>query len=232
MKIKIIAASIFCALFAMQIFSQTDQAMEMKQNSGKTKNASKIVTAEEASKKALNVGAKIPSFTLLNEKNEQVTSEDLLKEGNLVLVFYRGAWCPYCNLYLKSLQKDLDKITNSGGKLVAVSVENPDTSLTVSQKNELKFTVLSDKKLEVARKFGIVFQLPADLNEKYKGYGVDLVKQNQTETPDLPLSATYIVKQNGEIVYAFLDPDYTKRAEPSVIVEQLEKIKAAASMKK
>ncbi len=232
MKIKIISALIFCALFAMQIYSQTDQAMETKQNSGKTKNASKMLTAEEASKKALNVGAKIPSFTLLNEKNEQISSEDLLKEGNLVLVFYRGAWCPYCNLYLKSLQKDLDKITNSGGKLVAVSVENPDTSLTVSQKNELKFTVLSDKKLEVARKFGIVFQLPADTNEQYKGYGIDLVKQNQTETPDLPLSATYIVKQNGEIVYAFLDPDFTKRAESSVIVEQLEKIKPAASKKK
>ena len=82
MKIKIVSVSIFCALFALQIFSQTDQTMEMKQNSGKTKNASKMVTAEEASKNALNVGAKIPSFTLVNEKNEQVTSEDLLKENS------------------------------------------------------------------------------------------------------------------------------------------------------
>lgn len=202
---KILLVTLFCGLLAAQAFSQK--------------------TAEEASKSALNVGKKIPSFTLMNEKNESVSSEELLKEGNLVLVFYRGAWCPYCNLYLKSLQKNLDKITQSGGKLVAVSVENPDTSLTVAQKNELKFTVLSDKKLDLARKFGIVFQLSDEVNEKYKGYGVDLIKQNQTETPDLPLSATYIVKQNGEIVYAFLDPDYTKRAEPSVIIEELNKLK-------
>ena len=232
MSRKIIFTTILCALFAIQIFSQTNQNSEMKKMPDKSGDSSKMVTAEEAQKNALNVGAKMPSFTLLNEKNEQVKSEDLLKEGNLVIVFYRGAWCPYCNLYLKSLQKNLDKITESGGKLVAVSVENPDTSLTVSQKNELKFTVLSDRKLEVARKFGIVFQLPQETNDKYKGYGIDLVKQNETETPDLPLSATYIVKQNGEIVYAFLEPDYTKRAEPSVIIENLTKIKNNKIIKK
>ena len=100
MRNKIILVSIFCALFVMQNFAQTDDSMK----SGKmpTKMA-KMVTAEEAQKTALNVGAKIPSFTLINEKNEKVSSESLLKDGNLVLVFYRGAWCPYCNLYLKNL---------------------------------------------------------------------------------------------------------------------------------
>ncbi len=217
MKTKIVILSIFCVLFAMQTFSQTSKKMG-------NKKGKKIITAEEAVKNALNVGTKIPSFTLLNEKNEQISSESLLKEGNIVLVFYRGAWCPYCNLYLRSLQKSLGDITKNGGKLVAVSVENPDTTLTVLQKNDLKFTVLSDKKLEVARKFGIVFQLPADTNEKYKDYGIDLVKQNETATPELPLSATYIIKHDGEIVYAFLDPDYTKRAEPGVIIENLKKL--------
>lgn len=223
MKNTIFSALFLCTLFIMQGFAQT---------SGEVKKPNKMITAAQAQKSALNVGAKIPAFTLTNEKNEQVSSESLLKDGNLVLVFYRGAWCPYCNLYLKNLQKSLDKITASGGKLVAVSVENPDTSLTVSQKNELKFTVLSDSKLDVARKFGIVYQLDDATNEKYKGYGIDLVKQNGTETPDLPLSATYIVKQNGEISYAFLEPDYTKRAEPAVIIEQLEKIKSEKMMKK
>ncbi len=184
----------------------------------------KTVSAEDAKNSALNVGAKMPAFSLSDEKGNMVSSDDLLKTGNLVVVFYRGAWCPYCNLYLRSLQKSLPDIEKNGGKLVAISVENPDTSLTVSQKNELSFKVLSDKNLDLARQFGIVYQLSPDTNEKYKGYGIDLVKQNDTKTPDLPLSATYIVKQNGEISYAFLEPDYTKRAEPSVIIENLAKL--------
>ena len=97
--------------------------------------------------------------------------------------------------------------------------------MSVAQKNDLAFTVLSDKHLDVARKFGIVYQLPDETNEKYKGFGVDLVKQNGTATPDLPLSATYIVNQSGEITYAFLEPDYKKRATPADIIKNLQKIR-------
>lgn len=232
MKNKLILASIFCALLATPIFSQTKgKNMEMKKMEGDKKTASKMVTPEEAAKNALNVGAKMPSFTLPDDKNQQVSSNDLLKQGNLVVVFYRGAWCPYCNTYLRKLQKNLSEIEANGGKLVAISVENPDTSLAVAQKNEVKFTVLSDKHLDLARQFGIVYQLAPDVNEKYKGYGIDLVKQNETETPDLPLSATYIVNQKGEIIYAFLEPDYKQRAEPAVIIEHLAKIKDGKMMK-
>lgn len=192
----------------------------------------KRTTADEAAKTALNVGGKMPSFTLIDAGKKSVSSGDLLKQGNLVLVFYRGAWCPFCNLYLRNLQKSLGEIEANGGKLVAISVENPDNSLSVTQKNELNFTVLSDPNLDTSRKFGIVYQLSPETDVKYKGYGIDLVKQNKTATPDLPLSATYIVKQNGEIVYAFLEPDYTKRAEPAVIIENLAKIKPAKMVKK
>ncbi len=222
-----------CVMLTVNIFSQNDQMEKTAEMESHTmKMEKKFVSVDDASKNALNVGAKIPSFSLLNDKGETVSSKSLLKEGNLVLVFYRGAWCPYCNLYLKSLQKNLDKITEKGGKLVAISVENPDTSLSVSTKNKLDFTVLSDPRLDVARKFGIVYQLTPETDEKYKGFGVDLVKQNGTETPDLPLSATYIVNQAGEIVYAFLVPDYTKRAEPEIIIEELGKIQDSNAMKK
>ena len=192
----------------------------------------KIISDTVAAKTALNVGKKMPSFVLKDANNNTVSSDDLLKQGNLVLVFYRGAWCPFCNLYLKNLQKNLEQIKANGGVLVAVSVENPDNSMTVSKKNELNFTVLSDPKLETARKFKIVYQLSPDTDEQYKTYGIDLVKQNNTETPDLPLSATYIVNQKGEITYAFLDPDYKKRAEPAVIIENLAKMKTSKAMKK
>jgi peroxiredoxin len=185
----------------------------------------KEVTAADAAKNALKVGAKMPSFKLNDAESKTVSSDDLLKQGNLVLVFYRGAWCPYCNTYLRSLQKNLSEIKANGGQLVAVSVENPDNSMKVSDKNKLEFTVLSDPNLDVARQFGIVFELDAKTDEKYKGYGIDLVKQNGTEKPELPLSATYVINKSGEIIYAFIEPDYTKRAEPVAIIEALKKAK-------
>ena len=194
-------------------------------NGAKTLDKNKIVFAGDAAKNALNVGAKMPSFSLKDSNGKTVNSDDLLKQGNLVVVFYRGSWCPFCNLYLRNLQKNLAQIKAAGGNLVAVSVENPDNSLSVAKKNELGFTVLSDPNLTVARKFGIVYQMPKETDELYKSRGLDVAKHNEMEKAELPLSATYIVNQKGEIVYAFLESDYKKRAEPQVIIETLSKIK-------
>ena len=188
-----------------------------------------IVSAEDAAKVALNVGAKMPSFDLKDARGLSINSDDLLKQGNLVVVFYRGSWCPFCNLYLKKLQQNLPQIRENKGTLVAISVENPDNSLVITKKNEVSFTVLSDPNLTVARKFGIVYQLPKETDETYKNkYGLDIAKHNEMEKPELPLSATYIVNQKGKIVYAFLEPDYKKRAEPQIIIETLAKIQAMA----
>lgn len=200
----------------LQAFAQT----EMKDKTDK------VVSPQDAAKKALNVGDNMPEFTLLDSAGKPVSSNELLKKGNLVIVFYRGAWCPYCNKYLHKLQDNLSEITAKGGVLVAISVENPDTSMLVSKKNELVFPVLSDPKLETARKFGIVYELPKETNEKYIGYGIDLVKNNGTAKPELPLSATYIVDSKGKIVYAWLEPDYSKRAEPADILKILAEQKA------
>jgi len=130
------------------------------------------------------------------------------------------------NVYLRNLQKNLAQIKAAGGNLVAVSVENPDNSLSVAKKNELGFTVLSDPGLTVARKFGIVYQMPKETDEHYKSRGLNVAEHNQMEKAELPLSATYIVNQKGEIVYAFLESDYKKRAAPEVIIEMLSKIKS------
>ncbi len=201
-------------------------AQEGKMAKDSMKEGSKMfVSAEDAAKKALNVGAKMPSFTLNDSLGKPVNSADLLKQGHLVVVFYRGAWCPFCNAYLHKLQKNLPQIRENGGNLVAISVENADRSMAVAKKNELNFTVLSDPNLNVARSFGIVYQLSDETNEKYKGYGIDLVKYNQTEKPDLPISATYVVSKKGEIVYAFIEADYQKRAEPEAILQALAKLK-------
>lgn len=185
----------------------------------------KIVTDQDAVKNALNVGAKMPSFSLKDIGGKTVSSDELLKNGNLVVVFYRGAWCPFCNLYLQNLQKEAAAIKAAGGNIVAISAENPDNSSSVARKNELQFTVLSDPQLETARKFGIVYQLAKETDEQYKTKGLDVAKNNEMERAELPLGATFIVKQNGEIVYAYLETDYKKRAEPGIIIENLRKIK-------
>lgn len=204
-------------IFSQEIFAQMETAV--------TKESKAIVTDQDAVNNALDVGAEMPSFSLKDSNGKTVSSKDLLKQGNLVIVFYRGAWCPFCNLYLHNLQTRLKDITDAGGKLVAISVETPDASSAVAKKNEVLFTVLSDPQLETARKFKIVYQLPDKTDMLYKSRGLDVAKHNEMEKPELPLAATYIVNKKGNIVYAFLVTDYKKRAEPDVIIENLRKIK-------
>lgn len=188
-------------------------------------NAYSQKTAADAAKSGLNVGAKMPAFKLIDANGKTVESKNLLKQGSLVVVFYRGSWCPFCNVYLRNLQKNISQIKSAGGNIVAISVENPDNSLSVAKKNEVEFTVLSDPDLDVARKFGIVYELPKETDEVYKSHGLDVAKHNAMEKAELPLSATYVVNRKGEIVYAYLEPDYKKRAAPEVLIETLSKIK-------
>ena len=182
-----------------------------------------FVSADDAAKKALTVNATAPSFELKDSTGKLVSSKDLLKQGNMVLVFYRGSWCPFCNTYLHKLQGRLTDITAAGGKLVAVSVENPDASMAIAKKNEVQFTVLSDPNLDTARKFGIVYQMSPETDKMYISHGLDVAKHNAMEKPELPLAATYIINKKGEITYAFIETDYKKRAEPDVIIENLKK---------
>jgi len=225
---KILSLSLMICALCFNVHSQESAATGIK-TPGSISGANvagKSVSADEAAKNALNVGAKMPSFSLKDANGKVVGSDDLLKQGNLVVVFYRGSWCPFCNLYLRNLQKNLPQIKEAGGNLVAISVENPDNSLSVAKKNELGFTVLSDPNLTVARKFGIVYQMPSETDELYKSKGLDVAKHNEMEKAELPLSVTYVINRKGEIVYAFLETDYKKRAAPEVIIETLSKIKS------
>lgn len=228
MKIQLLILVLVCSLFAITACDQGAKPQAEKaskvENKEKKDEKTGFVSVDDAAKNALKAGDKMPSFELPNAKNKTVKSVDLLKDSNLIVVFYRGDWCPYCNMYLKRLQQSNEKFKENGGKLVAISVENPDDSLSLVQKNKLDFVVLSDKKLNLARKFKIVYELPKKTDDKYKENGIDLVKDNGTEKPELPLSATYIVNKQGEITYAFLDPDYKKRLEADEIIAELKKI--------
>ena len=177
--------------------------------------------------KAVQVGQKAPDFELNNAKGETVKLSTLLASGPVVLTWYRGGWCPYCNITLAALQKALPDIQATGAQLVARTPELPDKSLTTAEKNGLKFQVLTDLNNETAKRYNVAFELTPDVAVRYKKH-FDLLDYNGEKAGDttLPLAATYIIDRDGVVRYAFLDADYRKRAEPSKIVAFLQKMSA------
>ncbi len=185
-------------------------------------NATNALLSKEMSKSALKTGDKVPNFTLSNATGQEVTFYDLLKEKNAVVSFYRGGWCPYCNMELQALQSVLPQIQENNAQLIAISPELPTTALSTTEKNELSFEVLSDINNTVAKNFGLVFKMPQDLQEVYKNdFNIHLDQANGDNSAELPMPATYVVNKNGEIIYDFIQEDYTKRAEPSEVVNVL-----------
>eukprot|EP00752_Nemacystus_decipiens_P015212 g13545.t1 len=169
------------------------------------------------------VGDKAPSFTLPNAVGQEVASADLLAEGPIVVVFYRGVWCPYCNLTLAEWQAHLDEIQGLGAQLVTISPQLPDYSLDSQQKNELKFPVLSDVGNKVSDAFGITTQVTPEIIEIWKGK-IDLEAQNGDASARLPLPATYLIGSDGMIHFAHAHEDYRVRAEPEAVIEKLREL--------
>jgi len=170
---------------------------------------------------SLKVGDTAPDFTLSDAHGDHVNFVDTLEHGPVVLSFYRGGWCPYCNLELQALQQALPEIQELGAQLVAVSPELPDQSLSTAEKHALAFAVCSDTGNRVARNFGIVFTLPEMLRPIYATFGIDLPDRNGDDSFELPMPATYVIGRNGIILDAFVNTDYTQRMEPERILDIL-----------
>src|SRR5271154_5787723 len=175
---------------------------------------------------ALKVGQSVPEFTLPDAFGKEVSLKTLLAQGPVVISFYRGEWCPFCNLELLALQEALPKIKELGASLIAISPEKPDHGIVATEKNKLTFPVLSDFGNKVARQFGIVFQLGAQLKEFSKNiFKNDVALRNGEDSYELPVPATYVVDTKGVIRFAHADVDYmTGRAEPEAVVAALEAI--------
>jgi len=185
------------------------------------------LVASGIEKTGIQVGDKVPEFVLPNANGQPVASRDLLSQGAIVLAFYRGPWCPYCNLALRAYQKALPEIQALGGSLVAVAPTLPDNSLLAQEKNELTFPVLSDVGQKVARQFGIVWQLPEELWRLYIDvFDLDLAAFNGDRDYELPMPATFVLAQDGTVIYRSVNADYTLRAEPSEILDALRKLNA------
>ncbi|MEH6595510.1 MAG: peroxiredoxin-like family protein [Colwellia polaris] len=178
--------------------------------------------AQHVRDNALQVGQKVANFSLANHCGDTVALTDLLAKGPVIISFYRGGWCPYCNLELKALNDYLPKFKAHNAQLVAVSPQLPDESLSTAQKNELEFDVLSDVSNTVANQFGLLFTLDERIQSLYTGFGIDFESYYGDKSFKLPLPATYVINQDGIITYAFISEDYTLRAEPEAVLNALQ----------
>lgn len=172
---------------------------------------------------AKQVGDQAPDFSLSNARGKSVRLADQLQHGPVILTWYRGGWCPYCNLTLRRLQDELPRFQAAGASLIALTPELPDKSLSTKEKHALSFEVLSDLHNEVAKQYGVVFSLTPQVAEMYQK-AFDLHGFNGDESNELPLAATYVIDRSGTIRYAFLDAEYRHRAEPDDIIQVLEQL--------
>lgn len=170
---------------------------------------------------AFKTGDQLPDISLPNAMGKTVHLQDMLKDSRLVITFYRGGWCPYCNLELRAYQTALSEIHAKDAQLVAISPELPDNALTTTEKNELAFEVLSDHTNAVAQKLNLLYQLPDELVALYTKFGIDLEANQGNTANSLPIAATYIVEQDGRISYDFLAEDYKLRADPETVLRKL-----------
>ena len=185
--------------------------------------------ASGQAERTLKVGARAPIFALPNAQGELVRSTDLLARGPLVLTFYRGIWCPYCNMDLQAIEAAAEEIRALGASLVAISPQTAPNRRKSERENALSFPILSDHGNSVANEFGLRFRLPDDLIAVYKGFGNDLTVGNGEDSWTLPMPARYVIGSDGIVAYAEVNPDYTRRPDPSELLPVLRRLRTSAA---
>jgi len=182
--------------------------------------------ASGAASRAKKAGDIAPSFSLKDPEGNVVSSSELLKKGPLVVSFYRGVWCPYCNMELQALEAAKSQFDKFGASLVAISPQTAPNSRKSIRQNKLTFPILSDAKGRVGAAFGLRFELTDYLIELYKSLKNDLPSFNDDPNWTLPMPARYVIGQDGMILYSEVNPDYTHRPEPEDMIPVLQRATA------
>ncbi|MCX4162437.1 MULTISPECIES: peroxiredoxin-like family protein [Paraburkholderia] len=182
-----------------------------------------LIATGQASR-AVKAGDRAPDFNLKDQEDNEVSLAGLLKKGPLVVTFYRGVWCPYCNLELKALNEALPELQRYGANVVAISPQLQVNSRKAVRVNELRFPVLSDTHNETADAFGLRFAMPDYLVELYKKLKNDLPAINGDPGWTLPMPARYVIGTDGIVAYSEVNPDYTRRPDPSEMLPILKKL--------
>ena len=188
------------------------------------------LVASGAASRAKKAGDIAPDFSLKDPKSKAVSSADLLKRGPLVVSFYRGVWCPYCNMDLQALQEALPAIAEQGARVIAISPQSQQNSLKSERENKVTFPILSDPGNEVAARFGLRFKLPDYLIELYRdSFKNDLSRTNGDSSWTLPMPARYVIGMDGVIAYAEVSPDYTDRPDPEDLLPALSSLRSGVA---
>jgi len=170
---------------------------------------------------AVKVGEPAPDFDLPELAGGRYSLSECLQRGPVILSFYRGAWCPYCNLEMQAWQQGLPAIEAAGARLLTIAPELPEQAGAIRDKGNLSFPLLYDRDNNVARRYGLVFSLPESLKGVYAAFDIDLQASQGNDRFELPIPATYLIDTDGVVSYAFVDADYSKRCEPRNILDAL-----------
>lgn len=181
---------------------------------------------QRVSQRSLSVGDSVPNFTLQDQHHRPVTLYERLNEGPVVLSFYRGGWCPYCNRELQALHYAHPEIEYQGAQLLAVTPESPENIARTVRKNALDYPVLYDANSEVARTFGVAINLSEYMRTFYRSLGLNLSLHHADVLVRLPLPATYLIHTNYTVQYAFIEEDYTQRADTGEVLAALQQVRA------
>ena len=176
---------------------------------------------DDVAKNACKIGDKAPDFSLNGTSGHTIALAELLNKGPIVVTFFRGEWCPFCDLELRAYQKDLAKFTAHGASLVAISPQSAGNNASTAKNKSLGFEVLADPGNKVAKAYGIAFSMSAAEQELYKDFGTDLPSINGAADWDLPVPATFVIDRAGRIAWAHVDSNYTTRAEPADVLAAL-----------
>ncbi len=178
------------------------------------------LVAQEAPE-GLFIGSKAPDFKAKDQNGKEVRLKDLLKEGKVVLVFYRGQWCPYCNKALSRLQDSLQLIIDKGATLIAVSPEKQENVAITVEKTKAEFSILHDEKLKIMKAYDVEYEMQENTVTRYRNSGLDIEKINGENGKFLPVPAVYIIDKESTVTYRFFDKDYKKRPSVKDIIDNL-----------
>jgi peroxiredoxin len=180
--------------------------------------------ASDVAASAVVAGDTAPDFTLPNATGRPVRLHEELQRGPVILSFYRGGWCPFCNLELQALQAYLPQFRELGASLIGISPETPYHALTTAERHALQFEVLSDSGNRVTRDYGLLYAVHEPMRPLYLRWGLDVPAHNGEDNWELPVPATYLIDRDSVVHAAHVDKDYTRRMEPCLILEALRQL--------
>lgn len=179
-----------------------------------------LIDAQQ-SPEGLFINSKAPDFRAKDQTGMEIHLKDVLKKGKVVLLFYRGQWCPYCNRMLKKMEDSLQLVIGKGATIIAVTPEKPENITKTIEKTSATYSILFDDGLKIMNAYNVSFEVPENTLTRYKNTGIDIEKNNGANGKYLPVPAVYIINKESTITYRFFEPDYKKRPSVQEILENL-----------